>query len=62
MKLNEKKRRIEQEVPLDPVLLAASVPARKPTAKDLADCKERPTDAIETIGHLRKLLLHGEEA
>ncbi|MHB8520853.1 MAG: hypothetical protein ACYDH9_08845 [Limisphaerales bacterium] len=35
------------EVHFDPVLFAASVPSRKPTARDLADAKERPGDAIE---------------
>ena len=35
------------EVPFDPVLFAALVPSRKPTAKDKADAKERPDDAIE---------------
>ncbi|MBI3417249.1 MAG: hypothetical protein HY043_18315 [Verrucomicrobia bacterium] len=47
MKFKEQKPSVEEVVPLDPVLFAASVPAPKPTAKDLADCKERPTDAIE---------------
>ncbi len=45
MKLKEKEAR--SEVPFDPVLFAALVPSRKPTAKDLADAKERPDDAIE---------------
>jgi hypothetical protein len=35
------------ETPIDPVLFAASVPSHKPTAKDIADAKERPDDAIE---------------
>jgi hypothetical protein len=35
------------EVPLDPVLFAATVPSRKPTARDWADAKERPDDAID---------------
>ena len=47
MKLDEKKQPGKDVAPFDPVLFAASVPARKPTAKDLADCKERPSDAIE---------------
>ena len=35
------------EVRFDPVLFAATVPARKPTPKDLADTKEHKDDAIE---------------
>lgn len=45
MKTKVKKKRVE--VPFDPVLLAATVPARKPTPKDIADCKGREDDAIE---------------
>ena len=45
MKLKEKKTKAE--VPFDPVLFAASVPSRKPTAKDIEDCKEREDDAVE---------------
>jgi hypothetical protein len=45
MKLKEKKTKAE--VPFDPVLFAASVPSRKPTAKDVEDCKERKDDAVE---------------
>jgi hypothetical protein len=41
------------EVPFDPVLFAATVPARKPTAKDKADAKERPDDAIEPKEHAK---------
>jgi len=37
----------EGEVPFDPVLFAAAVPARKPTPKDLADTTEDKDDAIE---------------
>ena len=47
MKVKEQKPSVVEVTPFDPVLFAVSVPARKPTAKDLADCKERPTDAIE---------------
>ena len=43
LKTNEPKT----EVPFDPVLFAALVPARKPSAKDLDDAKERLDDAIE---------------
>ena len=45
MKANEKKN--ELEVSFDPVLFAATVPARKPTVKDLADVEEHKNDAIE---------------
>ena len=45
MKAKEKKQRAE--VPFDPVLFAASVPARKPTAKDMADIREHKDDLIE---------------
>jgi len=45
MKLKEKKTKAE--VPFDPVLFAASVPSRKPTSKDVEDCKERGDDAVE---------------
>ncbi len=31
----------KSEVPFDPVLFAATVPSRKPTARDRADCTER---------------------
>ena len=41
----------KEEVPFDPVLFAATVPARRPTARDLADAKERPDDAIEPKDH-----------
>ena len=39
--------KVKTDVPLEPVLLAATVPSRKPTAQDLADAKERSDDAIE---------------
>jgi hypothetical protein len=45
VKVKEKKQ--PAEVPFDPVLFAASVPARKPTAKDIADTKEHKDDLIE---------------
>ena len=41
------------EVPFDPVLFAALVPSRKPTAQDKADAKERPNDAIEPKEHAK---------
>ena len=45
MKTKEKKQ--HAEVPFDPVLFAATVPSRKPTAKDIADTKEHKDDLIE---------------
>jgi hypothetical protein len=45
VKVKEKKQRAE--VPFDPVLFAATVPSRKPTAKDIADMKEHKDDLIE---------------
>ncbi len=45
MKVKDKKQRAE--VPFDPVLFAATVPSRKPTAKDIADIKEHKDDLIE---------------
>ena len=38
---------VKTAVPFDPVLFAATVPSRKPTPKDIEDCKEREDDAIE---------------
>ena len=45
MKIKEPKAKTE--VPFDPVLFAATVPARKPTAKDIQDTKEHEDDLIE---------------
>lgn len=45
--MNAKTKKTKAEVPFDPVLFAATVPSRKPTAKDLEDCKEREDDAVE---------------
>jgi hypothetical protein len=45
--VNAKTKKTKVEVPFDPVLFAATVPARKPTRKDLADAKEHKDDAIE---------------
>jgi hypothetical protein len=42
-----------KEVLFDPVLFAATVPSRKPTAKDKADAKERSDDAIEPKEHAK---------
>jgi hypothetical protein len=43
--MKEKKQRAE--VPFDPVLFAATVPSRKPTAKDIADTEAHKDDLIE---------------
>ncbi len=45
MKVKEKKQRAE--VPFDHVLFAATVPSRKPTAKDIADTEAHKDDLIE---------------
>ncbi|MGA2030381.1 MAG: hypothetical protein ABSG87_09950 [Verrucomicrobiota bacterium] len=45
MKIKEKKQ--HAEVPFDPVLFAATVPSRKPTAKDIADTEAHKDDLIE---------------
>ena len=42
-----KKKGKQKNVPFDPVLFAAAVPARKPTAKDLKDVKKHQNDPIE---------------
>lgn len=45
MKVRERKSKTK--VPFDPVLFAASVPSRKPTAKDIRDTKAHENDSIE---------------
>jgi hypothetical protein len=45
VKVKDRKQRAES--PFDPVLFAASVPSRKPTAKDIADTKAHEGDLIE---------------
>jgi hypothetical protein len=47
MKIKAPKANKKVEVPFDPVLFAATVPARKPTAKDIQDTKEHEDDLIE---------------
>ncbi len=49
MKLKEKKAK--SEVSFDPVLFAATVPPREPTAKDLRDIKQHENDPIEPKEH-----------
>jgi hypothetical protein len=38
-----------KSVPFDPIFFAATVPARKPTDKDLKDVKEHENDPIECL-------------
>jgi hypothetical protein len=45
MKTAEEK--IKAKAPFDPVLFAATVPARPPTAKDREDVKQHEDDPIE---------------
>lgn len=45
MKIKEPKAKTE--APFDPVLFAATVPSRKPTAKDIQDTKAHEGDLIE---------------
>jgi hypothetical protein len=47
MKASAKAKGKSKEVPFDPIFFAASVPARKPTAKDLKDVKEHKNDPID---------------
>jgi hypothetical protein len=42
-----KPKEAKADAPFDPVLFAALVPSREPTAQDRADAKERADDAIE---------------
>jgi hypothetical protein len=45
--MKAKLKQNEAEIPFDPVLFVATVPTRKPTAKDMADVKEHKNDPIE---------------
>jgi len=40
-----------KNVRFDPIFFAATVPARKPTSKDLKDVKEHENDPIEPKDH-----------
>jgi hypothetical protein len=40
-----------KNVPFDPIFFAATVPARKATAKDFKDVKEHENDPIEPKEH-----------
>jgi hypothetical protein len=50
MKAKEKKQRAGA-ILFDPVLFAAAVPSRKPTAADMEASRERSDDAIEPKSH-----------
>ena len=45
--MKAKMKKNDVEVRFNPVLFAATVPARKPTPKDLADMEEHKNDPIE---------------
>ncbi len=45
--MKAKEQKTKAEVPFDPVLFAATVPSRKPTAKDRQDIKVHENDPIE---------------
>jgi hypothetical protein len=51
MKAPAKAKGKTKNVPLDPILFAATVPARKPTDKDLKDVREHENDPIEPENH-----------
>jgi hypothetical protein len=51
MKASTKAKGKSKEVLFDPIFFAASVPARKPTAKDLKDVKQHENDPIEPKDH-----------
>jgi hypothetical protein len=51
MKASTKAKGKTKEVPFDPIFFAASVPGRKPTAKDLKDVKQHENDPIEPKDH-----------
>lgn len=51
MKASTKAKGKSKDAPLDPIFFAATVPARKPTAKDLKDVKEHENDPMEPQDH-----------
>ena len=51
MKAPVKAKEKTKNVPFDPIFFAATVPARKPTSKDLKDVKEHENDPIEPKDH-----------
>ena len=52
MKATAKAKGKRQKIPFDLIFFAASVPARKPTGKDLKDVKEHENDLIERADHV----------
>ena len=51
MKAPAKAKGKTKNVSFDPIFFAATVPARKPTGKDLKDVSEHENDPIEPAGH-----------
>jgi hypothetical protein len=51
MKASTKAKGKSKEASFDPIFFAASVSARKPTAKDLKDVKQHENDPIEPKDH-----------
>jgi len=51
MKASTKGKGKTKEVRFDPIFFAASVPARKPTTKDLKDVEEHENDPVEPKDH-----------
>jgi len=51
MKAPAKAKGKTKNVPFNPMLFAATVPARKATGKDLKDVSEHENDPIEPAGH-----------
>ena len=51
MKASTKGKGKTKEVRFDPIFFAASVPARKPTAKDLKDVEEHENDPVQPKDH-----------
>ena len=51
MKASARAKGETKNVPFDPILFAATVPARTPTAKDLKDVKKHEDDLIEPKEH-----------
>jgi hypothetical protein len=51
MRATRKAKGEAKNLPFDPILFAATVPARKSTEKDLDDVKVHESDAIERKDH-----------
>ena len=45
--IKPKCKKSKERIPFDPILFAATVPSRKPTAKDVEDTKKHANDPIE---------------